>query len=120
MANQLCYFEFMVSDVEKSKEFYSRVFDWKFSDSKMPGPRYINVDTGKEPMGGIMKKPAQAPMFALTSYFYVDSIDETLKKVSAAGGRVQMPKSEIPTIGWWALFMDPDNIPVMIYESLKK
>lgn len=120
MGNPVCHFEFMVSDVEKSKKFYSQVFEWKFKDSDMPGMRYINIDTGKEPTGGMMKKPAMAPMFALTTYFYVTSIDETLKKVTAAGGRVQMPKTEIPAIGWWALFMDPDGIPVMIYESLKK
>jgi len=27
---------------------------------------------------------------------------------------------EIPTIGWWAMFMDPDGIPVMLFEPLKK
>ena len=120
MGNPLCHFEFMVSDIEKAKKFYSQVFDWKIGDMSMPSMQYLSIDTGTPPGGGMMKKPAMAPMFALETYFLVDSIDETLKKVTAAGGRVQMPKMEIPTIGWWALFMDPDNIPVMIFESLKK
>jgi uncharacterized protein len=120
MANPLCHFEFMVSDIEKAKKFYSKVFDWKFGDMSLPGMPYLSIDTGTPPGGGMMKKPDMAPMFALATYFYVDSIDETLKKVTAAGGRVQMPKMEIPTIGWWALFMDPDNIPVMIFQALQK
>jgi predicted enzyme related to lactoylglutathione lyase len=118
MANHICYFEFMVSDTAKSKQFYGKVFEWKFSE--MPGwPGYVSVDTGKEPAGGIMKKPEQAPMYSLSPYFYVESIDATLGKVKAAGGRVQMPRTEIPGIGWWALFFDPDGIPVMIYEPKK-
>jgi len=120
MGNPLCHFELMVSDVDRSKKFYSQVFDWKLTESNMPGMRYVNIDTGKEPMGGLMKKPDMAPMYGLESYFCVDSIDETLKKATAAGGRVQMPKMEIPAIGWWALFMDPDGIPILIFEPLRK
>jgi predicted enzyme related to lactoylglutathione lyase len=116
MSNHVCYFELMVSDTEKTKAFYGKVFDWKFSEYEgMPG--YVNIDTGKEPMGGIMKKPAEAPSFNLSVYFYVDSIDETLEKVGSAGGSILFPRTEIPNIGWWALFMDPDGIPVMLYEN---
>ncbi len=119
MGNPVCHFEFMVSDIEKAKRFYSKVFDWKFGEvSNIRG--YVSIDTGTPPGGGMMKKPDMAPMHALATYFLVDSIDETLKKVAAAGGSVQMPKMEIPTIGWWGLFMDPDGIPVMIFESLEK
>ena len=118
MGNPLCHFEFMVSDVERSKEFYGKVFDWKFKhDDKMD---YTMIDTGSEPGGGIMKKPDQAPMFALAQYFCVDDIDETLGKATAAGASPGMPKTEIPTIGWWAMFMDPDGIPVMLFQALPK
>ena len=118
MGNPLVHFEFMVSDVSRSKEFYGKIFDWKFQhDDKMD---YTMIDTGAEPGGGIMKKPDGAPMFALTQYFHVDDIDETLKKAMAAGAGPGAPKMEIPTIGWWAMFMDPDGIPVMIFQALPK
>jgi predicted enzyme related to lactoylglutathione lyase len=119
MANHVCYFEFMVGDVAKARAFYDKIFDWKFSQP--PGMSgYTMIDTGKEPMGGMMKKPDQAPAPGLSIYFYVDSIDETLKKAQAAGARPGMPKTEIPNMGWWAFFFDPDGICVMIYESAKK
>jgi len=105
----------MVSDVDKAKEFYGKIFDWKFSASDMP--EYTVIETGVEPGGGMMKKPDEAPGFALSVYYLVESIDETLKKVADAGGRMLVPKMEIPTIGWWALFADPDGIPVSIFES---
>ena len=90
MANHVCYFELIVSDTAKSQEFYGKIFDWKFSEyENMPG--YLNIDTGKEPMGGMMKKPDMAPANALSLYFYVESIDETLGKVKEAGGRTEPP-----------------------------
>jgi predicted enzyme related to lactoylglutathione lyase len=115
MANNLAHFEFMVNDPEKAKEFYSAVFDWKISVSQMPG--YSMIDAGKEPGGGIMKKPAEAPHVGLSVYFHVESIDETLKKVEGAGGKIGYPRTEIPEIGWWALFFDPEGIPVSLFES---
>ena len=117
MGNPLVHFEFMVSDVAKSQEFYGKIFDWEFkADEAMD---YTMVNTGAEPGGGIMKKPDQAPMFAMTQYFHVDDIDETLKKAEAAGAAPGVPRMEIPNIGWWAMFMDPDGIPVMIFQPAK-
>jgi predicted enzyme related to lactoylglutathione lyase len=115
MGNPLVHFEFMVSDVEKAKAFYGKIFDWKFeTDQSM---NYVMIDTGSEPGGGMMKKPDQTPQFALTEYFLVDDIDETLAKVEEAGGKKGIPRMEIPNMGWWAMFLDPDGIPVMIYQS---
>ncbi len=119
MANNLCYFELMVSDTDRAREFYTKVFDWKMTLSES-FPDYYHIDTGKEPQGGLMKKPDDAPHFNLSAHFLVDSIEDTLKKVEEAGGKPHMPKTEIPNIGWWALFMDPDGIPIMIFEPLKK
>ena len=118
MGNPLCHFEFMVSDVQKARTFYTTVFDWQFGDSGMEG--YHFIQTGKEPGGGMMAKPEQAPCCALTQYFLVDSIAETLEKATAAGGKTCMPKMEIPGHGWWAGFMDPDGIYVGLFEALKK
>jgi predicted enzyme related to lactoylglutathione lyase len=115
VGNPLCHFEFMVSDLDKAKAFSGKVFDWKFrTDQSMD---YLMIDTGTEPGGGMMKKPDEAPYFALGEYFLVDSIEDTLAKVEAAGGKLGVPKMEIPGMGWWALFFDPDGIPVGIFQT---
>jgi predicted enzyme related to lactoylglutathione lyase len=115
MGNPLVHFEFMVSDVGKAKEFYGKVFDWKFKDAESMD--YVMIDTGKEPGGGMMKKSDETPQFALSEYFQVDDIEETLGRVEKAGGRRGIPKMEIPDMGWWAMFFDPDGIPVMIWQA---
>lgn len=119
MANNLCYFELMVSDVEKARAFYTKVFDWRLKKSES-FPDYYSIDTGQAPEGGLMKKPEQAPSHSISPYFLVESAEETLKKAEGAGGRVGFPKTEIPGIGWWALFFDPDGIPIMIFEPLPR
>jgi len=65
------------------------------------------------------EKSDEAQLPPSVSNFYVDNIDETLKKVSEAGGQVIAPKTSIPNIGAWALFFDPDKIPVGLFESKK-
>lgn len=42
------------------------------------------------------------------------------EKATAAVGKVGPPKMEIPTMGWWATFFDPEGVPNMIYEPLEK
>jgi predicted enzyme related to lactoylglutathione lyase len=64
----------------------------------------------------MMAKPAQAPMCALNTYFAVDDIDTTLAKATAAGAAVIAPKMAIPGFGYWAMFADPDGIPVGIFQ----
>jgi predicted enzyme related to lactoylglutathione lyase len=117
MGNAMCHWELMVNDVEKAKTFYGQVFDWELDDSSMPG--YTLIKTGKDPAGGMMTKPPEAPMPGLHVYFLVDSIEETLGKVTGAGGMVIVPKTEIPNIGHFAMIMDPDKIPVGIFEEPK-
>jgi len=117
MGNPVGHFEFMVNDTDKAKEFYGRIFDWEFKD--MPGPtHYLMIGTGSDPAGGMMKKPDQAPHCALNVYFVVDSIDSALEKVKAAGGNTIVGKTDID-VGFWATFMDPDGIPVRIFEAKK-
>jgi len=115
MGAPLCHFEFMSDNPEKCKAFYAGVFGWKFDDTSMPG--YTGVDTGKEPCGGLMKRPEQAPRPTLNVYFMVENIETTLGKVQKAGGQIVVPKTPIPNVGAFAVFADPEGIVVGIFQS---
>lgn len=113
MANPMIHWELMVDDVTKARAFYGRVFDWRFEDTAPPG--YTMIDTGTAPGGGMMARPPGTPGAALNTYFRVDDIEKTLGVVVEAGGSVIVPKTEIPGIGWFAMFLDPDRIPIGIF-----
>ena len=114
MANPIGHFEFMVNDTDKAKAFYGKIFDWKFEDV----PNYTMIDTGDGPKGGMMKKPDSAPHCSLNVYFVVEGIDGALDRVKAAGGNVVIGRTEIE-VGSWAMFVDPDGIPVGLFEPKK-
>ena len=117
MPNPICHFEFMVTNDARSQEFYGKIFDWKFEKDDQAGG-YTMIRIGQEPEGGMMNKPDQAPHPALNVYFMVDDLDTTLEKIKSAGGTVIVGRQEIP-YGWWAMFADPDGIPVGIFQSRK-
>jgi hypothetical protein len=119
MANGLCHFEFMSPNPGRSREFYSKIFSWKFNQAPEMGG-YTMIETGAQPGGGMMEKPKEAPHPALNVYFMVDDVDAALTKVRGAGGKVINEKTPIPDMGSWAMFLDPDGICVGIFEPMKK
>ena len=114
MSNPLCHFELMTGDPSKCKAFYGAVFGWQFDDESMPG--YTLVQTGHEPTGAIFQKPPEAPGVCVNVYFQVDNIEATLEKVGQGDGRVLVPKTEIPNVGHFAMFTDPEGIVIGIMQ----
>lgn len=115
MSSPLCHFEFMTDDPAKAKAFYGRVFGWEFDDNAMPG--YTLIRTGQDPGGGMMMRPEGAPNPALHAYFMVDDIEATLKKAADAGGQVCVPKTPIPNVGFYGMFIDPEGIAIGLFTE---
>jgi predicted enzyme related to lactoylglutathione lyase len=53
---------------------------------------------------------------ALNSYFRVEDLDRTLRKAVEAGATVIVPRMEVTAVGWFAMFLDPDQIPIGIMQ----
>ncbi len=120
----IVHFEIPADDVKKLRKFYSELFGWKIE--KMPGfMEYWNVETVPvddkgEPVrpgvnGGMMKKqnPEHKPVY----YIAVESVDDYSKKIEKLGGKVTVPKTEIPGTGWWAFALDPEGNLFGLFES---
>jgi uncharacterized protein len=115
MPNPMCHWELMVDDVDRAKRFYGGVFRWTFDDSR---PGYTLVETGEGVRGGLMARPKTAPQAALNTYFSVEDLDRTLRDVVESGGTVVVPRTEIAGVGWFAMFLDPDRIPIGVLQPL--
>jgi len=125
MDHTVVHFEIPADDVEKLRKFYSELFGWKIE--KMPGPvEYWGIATvpvNEKGMperpgvnGGMMKR--QNPEHKPVNYIAVESVDDYVKKIEALGGRVIVPKMEVPGIGWWALALDPEGNQFAILQSV--
>jgi predicted enzyme related to lactoylglutathione lyase len=116
MVHAICHVEIPTTDFEKAKTFYSTLFGWKIT--VMPQMNWASFETGAEPGGGFNKvdKVESAGERGVLIYVGVDDIQEALAKVIELGGSVIKEKTEIPEIGWYALFGDPDGNVVGIYQ----
>jgi hypothetical protein len=66
--------------------------------------------------GGMMERTPAAPSPVIT--IQVDSIDEALKKIEAGGGSTVTPRTEVPTMGWFAYFKDSEGNTMGLWETV--
>ncbi len=114
--NSVVHVEFHSTEPEKTKAFLSSVFGWKFQD--MPQMNYSTWDAPSAPGGGLQK--AENMPAGVLDYILSANIEATLGKIRSSGGTVVMPKSEIPGMGWFAVFQDPTGISLALYEALPR
>jgi uncharacterized protein len=118
----IVHFEIPADDVERSRKFYSDLFEWKFE--KWPGMEsgmeYWIINTtdnegGKAVGGGMMKR--QNPQQGITNFIDVTSVDEYSAKVQSLGGKIVAPKQAVPTMGFFAVCLDTENNTFGIWET---
>jgi uncharacterized protein len=108
--SRVIHFEIPAAEPDRAAAFYGKVFGWKFD--KWPSPmEYWMVTTGKESEpginGGMMKKPGG--ITSTTNTIGVDSVDAAIAAVLKAGGKNIMPKTPIPTVGYFAYCEDTEG-----------
>ncbi len=113
--------ELMTTDTEAAKGFYGELLGWQFKSMDMPTGQYHVVSIGEEQIAGIMATPpesAGAPPF-WGNYVTVDDVDALQDKVPALGGKVLVPPTDIPGVGRFMLFQDPQGaaLSVITYAS---
>ena len=115
--SSIVWFEIPADDVERAQSFYGALFGWKIE--KFPGPmEYWHIDTGGSndaPGGGLLKR--QQPQQGITNYIGVTSVDESAAKVEKLGGKICLPKTAVPQMGYFAICQDPENNTFGLWEK---
>lgn len=100
------YVEFAVSDLARTKAFYSSIFGWTFTDY---GPDYASfVDNGLG--GGFTTSRAPKPGGPLM-VFHVDDLKGAFGRAESAGARIVKPIFSFPG-GRRFEFNDPDGYSI--------
>ena len=115
---QITHIEFPADNTDRAQAFYKGLFGWDFEGYEaLPG--YFLFTTGTiDSSGGAVGARGTATGDKLRIYITVDSLDETLPKVEPLGGKIVLPKSEIPGQGWYAVVNDSEGSEVGLYENL--
>jgi uncharacterized protein len=117
--SSIVHFEVPSEDVEKAQEFYREVFDWKFEKDEYTD--YWMIYTKDEQdndglAGGLYKKGVDQPI-GVMNYIDADDIAGTLKKIEKKGGKVIVPQSPIPKVGYFGIFQDPSGNTFGLFKS---
>lgn len=104
----LSWNELVTRDVAASREFYEKVFGWRYAEQDMGTLTYTMIKAGERDNGGIM--PMQGPQWEgvpphWMTYFAVDDCDATASQVTQTGGTVMVPPTDI-AVGRFAVLQD--------------
>lgn len=129
--NKVVHFEIPTDDHPRAKQFYAEVFGWQVQDMPMGEDVYTFAITSPVDEqfqhqesgainGGMFKRNAELPVKNPVITIGVDSIDEHVPRIQAAGGTLVVPKGEVPDMGYYAYFTDTEGNLMGLWESLRK
>ena len=118
--SKFVWYDVMTTDVDAAEEFYSKVVGWQTQDSGMPDRRYTLLKDGERMVGGIMPIPGDAAAAGAQpcwmGYIGVADVDAKARELTAAGGTVHRPPTDIPGIGRFAVVSDPHGAGFIIFQ----
>jgi uncharacterized protein len=120
--NRVVHFEIHAKDLDRTQKFYEGVFGWAITDmgpqmgnfrvvvtgKDEPGSQWNGINGGIIPRHGEVPKGGE-PVNAFICTIEVENIDETLEKISKAGGTVALAKMDVPGVGFLAYRKDPEG-----------
>ena len=119
MDHTIVHFEIPADNVEELSKFYSKLFDWKIIHSPVEGMDYWVIQTVPTDDKGMLQRPGvNGGMFPKqpeqkglnpVNYIIVENMDQYIEKVTKLGGKILMPKQQVPTVGYIALATDPEG-----------
>jgi uncharacterized protein len=118
MGRPVVHWELMSKDPAKVADFYKKIFDWKIEHR--PELNYRIVQTGNEGgiNGGILKPERSEPWPGnMTLYIAVDDLAAYRKRIVEAGGQIHIEEQEVPGMGSFALFSDPEGRMMGLWKN---
>ena len=125
--NSVVHFEVPADDLERAKKFYGSVFGWQLMDMGPNMGNYVLATTTESDQagpkkpgainGGMMKRTEnkKAPIIVID----VENIDEHVKKVEMAGGKIIEPKMPVGDMGLLAYVTDTEGNLIGVWQNLK-
>ena len=115
--------ELVSKDPAATQRFLESAFGLKFAvmgpemgNYRMHGPAEGATGTSM----GIRTPMAPMEPTGTISYLTVPNIDEAIKAVQAAGGKIVMEKTEIPKVAWMAVYVAPGEVTQGLYQAMPK
>jgi uncharacterized protein len=118
--NSVVHFEMPTKDKKRTAEFYTKAFGWTMNQLGQEMGSYLIAQTAETDENNMVKTPGtinggffdyqdkpgyNAPHVVIS----VDNIDDSIKAVADAGGKINGEKQDIPGIGTYVSFTDTEG-----------
>lgn len=115
--HNIVHIEFSAQELGSAGKFYGDLFGWKIE--QVPEMNYATFETKDGLGGGLNPVGENYPAGTVLVYVGTDDIEASLEKAESLGGKSVTPKTEIPGMGWFALFTDPTGNLVGLFKDLE-
>jgi uncharacterized protein len=118
--NPVVHFELPYEDRDRMSNFYEKAFGWKANKLGYEMGNYVTVETGPTDSdhmlkkvgminGGLYQKDASKGATLPSLVLATGNLEESMKKVEAAGGKIKGEPMPIPGIGRFVAFVDTEG-----------
>jgi predicted enzyme related to lactoylglutathione lyase len=125
--SKFCWYELMwygsaTADAKAAEAFYGAVVGWGAEPARGAGdiPYTLFTQDGV-PVAGFLAMPEEARERGARPHWVgfigVDDVDAKAADVIAHGGRVLRPAADIPGVGRFAVVLDPDHAPFVLFRG---
>src|ERR1700722_4930673 len=93
---EFCWNELSTTNLQASKDFYGKVFGWKFTDNSMGDTTYTMIKANDKDFAGIWSIPKEMQKEVppnWMAYILVENLDKTLESARKNGANIVKPAS---------------------------
>ena len=121
MGRPAVHWEFMSKEPAKVAGFYEKIFGWKIQHMPEMNYRLVETEGSGGINGGILKPERPEPWPGnMTLYIDVDDLAAYRKRIVAEGGKIHIEEQDVPGMGWFTLFTDPEGRMMGLWKTAKK
>jgi predicted enzyme related to lactoylglutathione lyase len=120
--------ELVSTDPARAAAFYQQVFGWQPKAMDMGGgmtytlfhrPGTQGPDGGPIGAGGMMQSPPGVPHSFWIPYVHVDDTDARCAQAATLGAQIMVPPTDIPNVGRFACWLDPQQAGIAVMQSAR-
>jgi len=122
MTSSFIWYELLTSDPAAAAKFYGELLGWTAKDSGQAAMDYRLLHSGDAAVAGLMTLPAGAVKSGMPpswlGYVSVADVDDSVARIIAAGGSLQMPAMDVPGVGRFAMVADPQGAGLYVMQPI--
>lgn len=110
--NSFCHIEIPVKDMNRAKDFYEGLFDWRIVIS--PDNHYATFT------GGGFRRAQTIQSGGITPFLQVDNLTNYTNLVEKLGGKILVARETAGDCGFCAFFQDPEGNVLGLFEKRQR